>query len=205
MKFISITGGVGTGKSTVLDFLGENYNCKIVKADDVAKDLMKPGTDTFLEICEKLGKLDIFKRDEGGEIIDLDNDKLAKLIFNDPRRRMQLNFIVHPAVKNYILRDFDDERKRKKYDYYFFEAALIIEEGYDKISDETWYVNSSLDERVKRLKSSRGYSDKRIEGMLKSQQKDEFYIDHADYVINNNKSQEDTFQQIREHMLYIDL
>lgn len=193
MKFISVTGGVGAGKSTVLDFVQEKYNCKIVKADDVAKDLMKKGTKCYESIREAFSQYDVFSED------GIDSDKLARLIFNDTRKRIMLNFLVHPEVKDWVLSDVMKEEKLGKYDFYIFEAALIIEEGYDKISDETWYIYASETTRKNRLKEHRGYSDERIDNMFKSQLSDEEYKKHATFIIDNNDDIDKMKEQVVLH------
>ena len=71
-------------------------------------------------------------------------------------------------------------------DYLFIEAALLIENGYDKIVDEMWYVYADEEVRRQRLKTTRGYSDSKIDDILKGQLSDEEFRQHADFVIDNS-------------------
>ena len=136
MKKIVITGGVGSGKSKVLSILKEKCNCKVVRADDVAKELMKPGKQCYLDIIDTFPEYDLLE-DEGGPF---DKTKLSQLVFANPGARAKINAIVHPAVKEYILEDVKSEEETGQYDYYFLETALAIEEKYNELFDETWYI-----------------------------------------------------------------
>jgi len=167
MKFIGITGGVGAGKSAVLSYLEKNSNCRILIADNIARSLYEKGSDCFEKIVSVIG---IECVDENGLI---DHKKMAEVIFSDNSRREAINDIVHPAVKKYILQEVEMERERGEIDFLFLEAALLIDDGYDKICDELWYIYVPEEIRRERLKVSRGYSDKKIDNIFKSQRKDE--------------------------------
>ena len=89
-----------------------------------------------------------------------------------------------------------EEKERKKLDYLFIEAALLIENGYDKIVDELWYIYADVEVRRQRLKASRGYSDEKIDDILKGQLSDEEFRKYADFVIDNSGDENDTRRQI---------
>ncbi|MBQ9863185.1 MAG: dephospho-CoA kinase, partial [Lachnospiraceae bacterium] len=80
------------------------------------------------------------------------------------------------------------------------EAALLIECGYKEIVDEMWYIYTNIDVRRKRLKESRGYSDAKIDSILKSQLSEEEYRKNSDFEIDNSGLCEDSFEQIRERL-----
>ena len=150
-NIIGITGGVGAGKSTVLGYIRDNYNCLVIFSDDVANEIKKKGYPAYDELVKLLGK-EILSDD--GEI---DKAKMAAAIFNDKDSLEKVNNILHPAVNTYIINIIGNERKNNVYDFVFVEAALLIENGYDKIVDELWYVYASEEARRERLKASRGY------------------------------------------------
>ena len=77
------------------------------------------------------------------------------------------------------------------------EAALLIEEGYDKICDELWYIDTSRENRRRRLKESRGYSDEKIDGIFRSQLSEEEYRKYGKVIIDNNGLLQETFDQIK--------
>ncbi len=192
MKFIGITGGVGAGKSEILRYIKERYPAKILLADELAHELMAPGRECFDLIRETFGREDIFN--SAGE---LDAEKLSRVIFSDSVKRKQLNDIVHPAVKKEILRLAEQERKKGEVSYFILEAALLIEEGYDKICDELWYIDTSRENRRRRLKESRGYSDEKIDGIFRSQLSEEEYRKYGKVIIDNNGLLQETFDQIK--------
>ena len=163
MRVIGITGGVGAGKSAVLDFIETKYNCRVIKADLAAKALEEPGGVCYEPLIALLGE-DILN--PAGEI---DKRKMADAIFGDKALLQKVNAIVHPAVKAYLLSEIERERKSGKRDYLFIEAALLIEEGYVGILDELWYIRAGESIRRRRLKENRGYTDEKIDAILKRQ------------------------------------
>ena len=189
-NIIGITGGVGAGKSTLLSYIKDNYNCLVILSDDVANDIKKKGFPAYDALVEALGS-EILSDD--GEI---DKALMAKAIFNDKNKLKTVNNILHPAVNQYIINIVDDERKRGVYDFVFVEAALLIENGYDRIVDEMWYVYADEDTRRKRLKLSRGYSDQKVTDIFKSQLSDETFREYCEFVIDNSGEDSKAFSEI---------
>ncbi len=193
MKFIGITGGVGAGKSTVLTLLKENFNCKVLLADEVAAQLMTPGHDCFDQVVALDWPESIL--DSDGQI---DRPKMARFMFASDSLREQVNSIVHPAVEREVLNQVESEREKHKIEYFFFEAALLIECGYGKLVDEMWYIFATPEIREKRLIESRGYSKERIVNMMSCQRSDESFREHCEIVIDNSGTQEETLAQLKK-------
>lgn len=193
MRFIGITGGVGAGKSAILHYIEEHYRARVLLADEIAHDLMMPGTKCYDTIRENFESEQIFCPDGS-----LDRVRMAEVIFADEKKRERLNGIVHPAVKKAILEIYRQEKQEGRLDYLILEAALLIEEHYDEICDELWYIDTSESNRRIRLKESRGYSDEKIDGIVRSQLTAEEYRRHCKKVIDNNGSVGDTFLQIEK-------
>ena len=162
MKVIGITGGVGSGKSAVLKLLEEEYHAVVVQLDEVAKALQRKGTPCWKAIVEAFGR-EILDENE-----ELDRKKLAQIVFQSSEKLEQLNGIVHPAVKQQVLLDIEEKRKEKT-ELYVLEAALLLEAGYAKICEETWFIYTEESVRRERLKASRGFSDERITDKIRSQ------------------------------------
>lgn len=190
MKIIGVTGGVGSGKSTVLNEIKKRYNCVLLLADDAAKELEKPGRDCYRRLIELLGD-DIV--DDNGYII---NKKMSAKIFEDSSLLEKVNGIIHPAVKTYILDMIEAEKEKQEADFFFLEAALLIECGYKSIVDEMWYIYASDEVRRERLKASRGYTDEKIDSIMKSQLSNDEFIKESDRVIDNSGDLEATMSQI---------
>ena len=193
MRFIGITGGIGAGKSTVLSLLKENFNCRVLLADEVAAGLMTPGHDCFDKIITLSWGENIL--DENGFI---NRPLMAKLMFADDSLRLQVNNIVHPAVEKEVLNQVEIEKKRHNIEYFFFEAALLIECGYGKLVDEMWYIYASSEVRVARLMASRGYSMERIRHTMATQRSDDSFREYCDKIIDNSGGVEDTLAQLKE-------
>ena len=193
MIFIGITGGIGAGKSTVLSLLEKNFNCKVLLADKVAAELMESGKECFNKVINLPWPESIV--DEKGEI---DRPKMAKYMFADDSLREAVNGIVHPAVQKEVLNQVELEREKHNIEYFFFEAALLIECGYGKLVDEMWYIFASPEVREKRLMASRGYSRERIANTMSTQRSDESFREHCDKVIDNSGSEEQTLAQLKK-------
>ncbi len=194
MKVIGITGGVGAGKSTVLNILKNNFNSYIIMADEVSRKLCKKGNQAY----EKL--VDIF----GDEILDdngeLNRAALAKIIFSQPNKRIVVNSIIHPLVKQEIVKKITELKIKEEYDYVFIEAALLIEDHYNVFCDEIWYIHVSEEIRRKRLKESRNYSDEKVTSIFKSQLSEDEFRRNSDFVIDNGESVDSTLKQIRDYL-----
>ncbi len=195
MLFIGITGGIGAGKSTVLSLLKENFNCRVLLADEVAAELMEPGHECFDEVIALPWPESIVGAD--GRI---DRPKMAKLMFSDEALLKQVNGIVHPAVEKEVLNQVDIEKKRHNIEYFFFEAALLIECGYGKLVDEMWYIYADEETRAERLVESRGYSMERIKNTMSKQRSDKSFREHADKVIDNSGDKQNTLKQLRQFL-----
>ncbi len=189
MKVIGITGGVGAGKSEVLKFLKEHCNCKIVFADEIGNDVKLPGNACFLPLIELLG-------DDVLEDGFISREKMAEKIFADRKLLEQVNKLIHPAVKEYIISDLEQCRKEGKIAFYFIEAALLLEDGYDAICDEFWYIDTREEIRRQRLKESRHYSDEKISQVIANQMSEEAFRRECNTIIDNSGCIEDTYRQI---------
>lgn len=194
MRVIGITGGVGAGKSKVLEYLEEKYNCQVILADKVAHMLEEKGQKCYEELTSLLGE-EILAPDKS-----IDKQKMAGVIFSDRDLLYKVNNIVHPAVKSYIVKTIEDKRIEGRLDFLFIEAALLIEDGYDVIVDELWYIHSDVDVRRDRLKSTRAYSDEKIDEIIQKQLSEEEFRKHCKVIIDNSGSFVTACKQIDEKM-----
>lgn len=190
MKFIGITGGIGAGKSEILSYIRKHYICEIYLADEVAHLVKEPGTECYEKLTELLGN-EVLSPD--GQI---DKQKMADKIFTDAALLEQVNGIVHPAVKCFILEHLERAKQQGRTELFFVEAALLIEGGYRELVDEMWYIYASEEVRRKRLKQTRGYSDEKITHIMSKQLEDAFFRKNCDFVIDNSGALEDSYRQI---------
>lgn len=190
MMTIGITGGVGAGKTEILTYIETHYNCRIILADQVGNEVKKAGTECFKQLvsCFSVNILQ-----ENGEI---DKNKMAAAIFADAELLAKVNAIIHPAVTKYILQEMEKEKKRKELDFFFVEAALLIECGYDRYVDELWYIFVNEKIRRERLKNSRQYSDEKITNIMNGQLSETEFRNACQVVIDNSGDFEHTKIQI---------
>lgn len=194
MKVIGITGGVGAGKSEVISWLAKRPDCRVIMADREAHRLEEPGGVCYEPLLALLGDEVL---DSGGRI---DKRKMAAKIFGDEALRGRVNGIVHPAVKAYLTAQIKQERAAEKLKFLFIEAALLIEEGYAGIVDELWYIHAEEEIRRQRLKNGRGYTDEKIDSILKSQLSEEEFRKHCAVVIENNGTLQSVYTQIEKEL-----
>lgn len=192
MRTIGITGGVGSGKTAVLDHFRDKYNARIIVADEVAHLLEEPGKPCYNKLVREFGNSILASDEPGAEI---DKNKMAMVIFAKPEALEKVNDIIHPEVKHYILAEIDKERQTTR-EYVIVEAALLIECGYLDLLDEIWYIFTSEEIRRERLKCTRNYSDEKIDRILASQLSEAEYRKYCHQVLDNNSSIEDVKEQV---------
>lgn len=181
---IGVMGGVGSGKSTVLNYLENNYEANIIEADKVAKEVMLPGNDVYNEIVKTFPEVIVDNK--------IDSKKLAEIVFNNKEQLEKLNSITHPgAVKEIVSRI-----KSSKNRIIVVESAILLGSGVEQYCDELWFVFCNRDTRIKRLIQTRGYSKEKCISVIESQPTDEEYNKAADEFIDNSYSEENTREQI---------
>ena len=180
VRVIGLTGGVGAGKSRILDILKTEYGAEIIVADQVAHELMEPGQGGYREVVRALGTS--FLNPDG----TIDRPLLSALIFHDRNALETMNGIIHPMVWKTI----KDKISSSQADLIVVESAIMGREQ-DDIYDEMWYVYTSEENRIRRLNENRGYSRERSLSIMKNQLSDEEFRELADRVIDNNGTVED--------------
>ncbi len=194
MKVIGITGGVGAGKSEILKYLKEQHGAVVVEADKVGHLLMEPGKRCYQEILEIFGE-HILNKDQ-----TINRGALGKIVFADKALLEKLNRIIHPGVKAYIAEQIEREKAAGKTDYFVVEAALLLEDHYDVICDEIWYIDTNTEVRKVRLKESRGYDEEKIASIMANQKSPEEFKNACQAVIDNSGNLTDTHKQIDKQL-----
>ena len=191
MITIGITGGVGAGKSTVLDFLAEKYQAYVMKADEIGHLVMEQGQECYEPVIAFFGK-QIIKDDK-----TIDRRQVSDVVFSHPDMLERLNEIIHPAVKRYIRRQLELKRQQGQ-KICVVEAALLLEDHYQEFCDTIWYIHTDQEIRIRRLMENRGYTREKSISIIASQAPEEFFRANADYVVVNNTDLKETWQQIEE-------
>ena len=184
---IGITGGVGAGKSSVLDILRHKFGAKVILADLVAHDLMEPGMDGLKRVTDALGTS--FIQEDGS----VNRQKLAEIIFHDAQALATMNSIIHPMVWEYI----QNEALTCEEQLVIVEAA-VFDTAPQGLFNEMWYVYTTEENRISRLMASRGYSKEKCMSIIEKQDSEEEFRARCGRVIDNNGSSEETEMQIKE-------
>jgi dephospho-CoA kinase len=191
---VGLTGGVACGKSTV----GEMFvarGAKLIKADEIAHQLMRPGQPVYQEVVQHFGRGIV--REDG----TIDRQKLARAAFGGGRVE-ELNRLVHPAVIAHQERWMEEESARHRDAVVIVEAALILEAGVQKRFDKIIMVTCRPEQKAARFAERQGITDEaarqEVEQRQAAQRSDEEKIRAADYVIDNSGSRAETERQVEQ-------
>ena len=188
---IGITGGIGAGKSTVLDAIKARFPVFLIEADETGRKLMEPGKSVFLALVRHYGPQIL--REDG----TIDRVKLTEIGMKDEESQKELNEVEHPIIKEEILEEIRRiEESCDTMPVILLEAALLIEGKLDEICDEVWFVSAPKPVRIRRLMENRGYSRKKAESIIARQLSYREFLRHADRVIHNGSDFSKTTAEI---------
>ena len=176
MKHIGLTGGIGSGKTTVSKILVKN-GIPVYDSDSNAKLIMNSSSQIKKLIINHFGKLSYTNN-------KLNNKYISKIIFNNPVEMNKINSLIHPFIHD----NFNNWKNNFSSKYVIFESAIIFETGSYEKFDFNIIVLSDLEKRIKRVKERDFLSEDDVLSRIKSQWIDDKKIRFADYVIKNNKS-----------------
>ncbi len=187
MKLIGLTGGVGSGKSTVADMLRE-LGAQVVDADEATHAVYEPGSPGF----------DAVVREFGAEYVDggrIDRSRLGELVFHDDDARRRLNSIVHPLVREWMAQHTAEAAERGA-EAVVQDVPLLFENGLERLFSTVVLVYAPEEVQVERLVSGRGYTPERARAMIAAQMPIENKRGLAHHVINNSGTREETLTQV---------
>lgn len=193
MHIIGITGGVGAGKSTVLAYLEQAFDSKVIQADEVGHQVMEPQGRCYRQV------LDLFGNNVKNPDLSIDRKKISDIVFLQKEKLEQLNAIIHPAVRSQILEEVEAARE-EGCPLTIVESAILLEVHYEKFCDEVWYIHVDIPVRIQRLMLSRGYTKEKAEGIIRRQATEEYFRAHTDVTIENNGDLAETYRQIDERI-----
>jgi len=181
MKVIGLTGGIGSGKSTVSGFLKE-LGAAVIDADKVGHEALKPNTEAWREAVVAFGKEILTP--EGS----IDRGKLGEIVFADPEALARLNQIAHPRISAMVKAQLEEHRRRGE-KVVVLDAPLLLEVGRPSLADEVdevWVTIAPEATVLKRLKAKSGMSESEALARIRSQMPVSEKVKQADVVIDTD-------------------
>jgi dephospho-CoA kinase len=196
MIIVGLTGGIASGKSLVAKVF-KDLGAHVIDADRIVHELLEPGQQAWEEVLAYFGS--------GIELPDktIDRRKVGEIVFSDPEKRAWLNRCLHPKVFEVYTTQVRHLSARQPDAIVIFDAALLIETGYHKKMDKVVVVYADEEHQLKRLMEREGFTFEQAMARIRSQMPLSEKRLHADYVINNTGSREDTERQAREIFAFL--
>lgn len=195
MYRIGLTGGVGSGKSTVSSYMKE-FGIPVIDGDCLAMEAVAPGSITMKEIQNVFGD-EIFNKDGS-----LNRLKTADIIFKDEEKRKALNGIIHP----YIWRRTQAEviaAQNNGHSVVVLDMPLLLEINWQLRVEAVWVVQVPLEVQIERVMARNGFTREQVLDRIHKQMPTEYKLNYADVIIDNSRSPEDMKRQVREALVRI--
>lgn len=190
MKVIGLIGGIGSGKTTVSQFLAE-LGAVVIDADRVGHEAFKAGTKLWQEVVTAFGQQVVTPNG------DIDRNKLGEMVFGNPELLARLNQIMHPRMYDIVKAQLE-KYQQQGVSVAVLEAALLLEAGWTSLVDEVWVTVASESTVLRRLKKRVGLSETEALARIRSQLSSEERAKHADVVINNDGNLAKLKARVRE-------
>jgi dephospho-CoA kinase len=192
---VGITGGIGSGKTTVTDLFAK-YAIEVIDADVIAREVVEPGTPALKAIINKFGQSVLDESDS------LDRAKLRRLVFNDIEVKNWLNQLLHPAIRRQMLL----QTQQAKSDYCLLSVPLLVENKLNEQVDRVVIVDVDEPTQLQRTLLRDKTNEKQIRTIMSAQATRQQRLEVADDVIDNNGGTDALFKQVFQlHQYYLQL
>jgi dephospho-CoA kinase len=189
-RVIGLTGGIGSGKSTVSRYLSE-LGAAIIDADKLGHEVYLPNTESWRDLVKTFGKEILTPADK------IDRKKLATIVFNNPEKLQQLNAIVHPRMFEIAKQRIEDNR-RQGTKVVILDAPILFETNWTPLVEEVWVVVANEANVVKRAVARSGLTEEQVRLRIRSQMSNKDRIQRAQVVIHNDGTAEDLRNKVNE-------
>ncbi len=181
---IGLTGGFGVGKSSVAQRF-KNMGAEVIDADEIAHDAMKKGSPVFDHVIE------LFEEalHPGGK--KMDREMIAEIVFTDPKKRKELEAIIHPYVYEKIKEKIEASERR----VILVEVPLLFEAGFETLCDKVVVVTCNATVKMKRLKNKR-FTEQEVRARERAQMAEALKAQKGHFIIDNSKSIYQTQREI---------
>jgi dephospho-CoA kinase len=189
MFVIGLTGGIGTGKSTVAEVLKEQ-GAPVLSADLVGHEVYLPGRPGYHAILDEWPEV---RGDDG----TIDRKKLGAIVFGDSKQLAKLNAITHPRMKG-MMREKLAEIEKTGVPVAVLEAALLLEASWDDLADEIWVTDAAPETAAKRVSQRSGLDEQQVMERIRAQMSRDERKRRAQVVIDTSGDMESTKRQTLE-------
>ena len=190
MKVIGLTGGIGSGKSTVAQFLAE-LGAVILNADEVGHEAFKPDSGGWREVVAAFGRQIVTP--DG----NINRKKLGDIVFSNPESLSRLNQIMHPRMYDMVKAQLEEYRQQETR-VVVLEAPLLLEAGWTPLVDEVWVTTASEATVLKQLEERSGMSQAESLTRIRSQLPAAERVRRADVVINTDCDLDELRARVKE-------
>lgn len=191
MEIIGLTGGIGTGKSTVSRYLSEQ-NFAIVDADLISRQVVEPGMPLLDELEAAFGS-DIINEDGS-----LNRKGLAAIVFNDVEQRKLMDSIMHKEILAEMRRVMEEFQQQGTHQGIIIDAPLLFEIGLEKWCGQVWLVTADMDLRIERVCARDDAKPEEVEARIRNQMSDDEKKKLSDEILDNSGTLEELHKQISE-------
>ena len=199
MLVVGLTGNIGSGKSSIARMFKE-LGAQIIDTDQIARDVVAPGTEGLMQLVQLFGE-EVLTSDGS-----LDRAKTAQIVFNDDEKRQLLNGVVHPAIRQVLLKAISEYKNSRTGDnqsslkppapLLIIEAPLLIETGLYKLVDQVWLITVDKKIQIERVAERDNATLDQITQRIAAQMPQVDKIPYADIIIDNSGNLEAALKQI---------
>ena len=187
MYLVGLTGGIASGKSHVANLLG-GLGASVIDADQVAREVVIPGSPGLAQVVALFGTEILMPTGE------LDRQKLGEIVFSDPKKRLKLEQIIHPLIKQRTTQLFAEQQT----DIVVYAVPLLVEAKVDYPFDAVVTVEAGVENQISRLISSRSMSESEATRRIQAQTSTAEREAIADFIIDSSGTKEQTGEQVNE-------
>jgi len=197
MRVIGLTGGIGSGKTTVSDKFMK-LGIEVIDADVISRECLAPGAPLVRDVVHHFSRKIV---DDTKSTLTIDRDKLRALIFNTPEAKHKLESLVHPVVRKSIVSKLSEAKNNNKLTsvktpYLILSSPLLFETAQDTLVEKTILVDVPKVLQIKRTKERDGMSEEEINKIIDAQMSRAEKKSKANYHIDNTDTIENTFKQV---------
>ncbi|MCQ2548150.1 MAG: dephospho-CoA kinase [Clostridia bacterium] len=191
---LGVSGGIGSGKSTVSSYIMDKTKCKCIDADKMSHDMCKAGSKQLMEIVKHFGS-EVLTSDG-----NLNRKYLGDIVFNDPSKLEVLEHFTTDKIVEEIHNEVKQYKEMEDCKLVLLDAPLLFEKDLYKLCDINLLVTCDLDRKIERLMARDGFGREQIISRINNQMSDEEKSKFADVILDNSKDLDYLYNQIDQFL-----